>query len=194
MSATAPATSPMQESLGAITAILAGTHDAPADWSDREKLEAIHGWSSYGLPKSHRWPVKPETKEWGRNWPLYSDGSTEVSRIEVAEGGYCSMHRHCWKDNLFLVVSGCLYIAIRPIGPKNPGEVRQVHPGQTCLVLAGIWHRFVAPEKTVAMELYAQCRLMRGVEFGRPVSAGEGDIERIDRGGIAANWSEVLAS
>lgn len=152
------------------------------EWNRLEALEAIHGWSYLGLQD---WQKKPaEKKLWGRTCRLYADARVQVERIEVLKGGHCSWHKHARKHNAFLIDEGRLKIETPDteviLAPHYHDDAAAMQGEFQCyFVPAGVWHRFVALEYTVALEVYT------------PVTGAwvdpDGDIERRDQGGVLAN-------
>ena len=163
----------MQEAISAIAQALASP-----TLSDRERLETIHGWSLVGLPrtKGGSWDDK---KLWGRNTWLHYSPELEICLAETVRGGYSSMHRHCGKHNLFLVLSGRLVLHNQSLAASYV-----LHPGESISVHARQWHRFISLDKTVLVEVYSRAGHL-------PVEIG--DIERQDVGGVAKDVADLLS-
>ena len=95
------------------------------------------------------WKEKP----WGRTRPQCRSEVAHVDEIEIAAGGYCSIHCHSAKVNVFHVLSGRLYVRqFTGNGDRLRGE--HIAPGCSVIVPAGIWHQFWAPAETRAVEVY----------------------------------------
>lgn len=108
-------------------------------------------------------------KQWGWSMPEVVSPLCEVHRIDVRKGGFCSLHQHDRKHNVFTVVAGKLIIEF---GADNPRPPVPLLPGQTYDVAPGIVHRFVCPEATTAIEVYY------------PASVDPLDIYRFSEGGV----------
>ena len=50
------------------------------------------------------------TKMWGSTTGLALTDKVQVELIRVRPTGFCSVHRHTFKDNLFLMISGELTV------------------------------------------------------------------------------------
>ena len=92
-------------------------------------------------------------KIWGETSLLFSLNNVEIHRIEVKEGGVCSLHSHTHKWNLFFVEKGLLEIEVHKndyalIDKTVLGnlDMMKVAPGEK--------HRFRALADTVAYEIY----------------------------------------
>lgn len=121
-------------------------------------------------------PGDTEEKAWGRSTLVYDDGLTAVYRIFVKKGGYCSLHRHAKKSNLFLCQSGSLVVHLDISGAADMLRPFFLHPGSAPLVIkAGDWHRFTALDEVIAFEIYQ-------AEPNTFLAAD--DIERLDVGGV----------
>jgi mannose-6-phosphate isomerase-like protein (cupin superfamily) len=95
------------------------------------------------------WKDKP----WGRTRPRCRSAVAHVDEIEIAAGGYCSIHCHAAKCNVFHVLSGRLYVRqFTSLGDRLRGE--HISPGCSVIVPPGIWHQFWAPTETRAVEVY----------------------------------------
>lgn len=96
-----------------------------------------------------KWTSKP----WGKTRPLIREEFLHADEIEVAAGGYCSIHRHMAKANVFHVQDGVL--VVRQFSALNaPAYERTVCAGQSRAVEAGIWHQFWCMGKCRAIEVY----------------------------------------
>lgn len=108
-------------------------------------------------------------KVWGSTENIFQKNNISIHRIEVKKGGYCSIHRHKYKNNAFFVESGKLKIYIW----KNDYELLDttiVSKLQMTSVSPNEYHKFEALEDTVAYEIYwSECQ--------------DDDIERKDVGG-----------
>lgn len=119
-------------------------------------------------------------KDWGWSEMLHESGVHQASRIDVREGGFCSVHLHRQKWNGFTVVRGRMLIEVwRPgeMGHPIPDTAVLLSPGDYYSVAPGVLHRFVCDVATCAIETY-----WPGPRVGDQVN--EDDIVRFSSGGI----------
>lgn len=110
-------------------------------------------------------------KVWGTTQCIIKTDNFEVHRISVVKNGYCSMHKHVHKHNMFFIESGKIQVETE----KNDYALTDktvIMEGQWTTVKAGEFHRFRALEETIAFEIY-------WVEGINPM-----DIVRRDHGGV----------
>jgi len=110
-------------------------------------------------------------KNWGFSTHISKVNNVDIFLIEVEKNGYCSKHRHFAKYNQFYVINGLLEITINF---KKEDKIFLVGDNQRYRrvdVYPANWHRFLAKEKTLALEIYWGKNLLD-------------DIERQDEGGI----------
>ncbi len=106
-----------------------------------------------------------------------------VDEIEAVAGGYCSIHNHSAKANVFHVVSGLLYVR-QFTGQGDRLKCGTLAAGQSLVVPAGVWHQFWSRLHTTAVEVYLP-------------SAGICEHEDIERhpglaiGGVALTYAEM---
>lgn len=111
-------------------------------------------------------------KVWGTSTPLFCKNNTELHYVEIKKGGYCSKHFHKNKFNRFFVMKGALKVIIwKNYGHETLEDVSIIKEGQECTVNPGDFHKFIALEDTVALEIYW-------------VELKENDITRDDHGGM----------
>ena len=90
-------------------------------------------------------------KNWGYTTDVFKSQSVEVHIIEVAKGGFCSIHNHR-KVNIFYVISGKLRIKVWM--DKKLIDETIIKKGETSAVYAGFEHQFEGLEDTVCLEIY----------------------------------------
>ena len=93
-------------------------------------------------------------KVWGTTELILQTPFIEFHRIWVQTGGFCSLHKHEFKWNLFYVRSGKLEIHIHKNDYKLV-DITELGPGEWTTVKPGEFHSFQAPEDTLAFELYS---------------------------------------
>lgn len=108
-------------------------------------------------------------KVWGNSLLIYRDESAEVHRIEIEKGGYCSLHKHETKHNMFFVESGSIDVMVEK-KDYDLTDTTRLGPGEKMVVGPGEYHRFLANEDSIVYEIYYV--VLRG-----------DDIIRKDRGG-----------
>lgn len=91
-------------------------------------------------------------KTWGVTADVYSNESIDVQHLEIDAGGYCSIHKHNHKYNLFYVIKGLLEIRVK----KSYGltDVTLLRDGQRMIVPPGQLHQFIARTDVVGLEVY----------------------------------------
>lgn len=92
-------------------------------------------------------------KIWGNTECLVQNSFVEFHRIEIVKDGYCSLHSHNFKWNVFYVVEGQLEIEVHKTDYDlidktiiGPGEITTVKPGE--------FHKFHALTDVIAFEIY----------------------------------------
>lgn len=76
-----------------------------------------------------------------------------ADRIKVSAGGFCSVHCHAGKANVFHVLSGM--VVVRQYSAQGAAPYsRAIGPGESRTVPAGVWHQFWCPAETLALEVY----------------------------------------
>jgi mannose-6-phosphate isomerase-like protein (cupin superfamily) len=113
-----------------------------------------------------------EIKGWGVTEEIYRDKHLLIARIQVEAGGYCSIHYHRQRDNLFVVHAGTLIVHVFDSGP--PKSVR-LNAGDQLRVPAGIAHQFEAATVVRCDEVYTPVA-------GATIDAD--DIVRFSQGGM----------
>lgn len=94
-------------------------------------------------------------KVWGNTSCLFCLNNVEIHRIEANKYGYCSIHKHEYKYNMFYVESGSLRVVIyRPDADQIIEDITDLSAGQNTFVEPGLDHKFIALEDTVAYEIY----------------------------------------
>lgn len=107
-------------------------------------------------------------KIWGTTQEIFEWCGVEMHLINVKGGHTCSLHKHHYRHNGFMVISGQLVIETH----KNDYELIDktvLGPGERTVCRSGEFHRFIATEDTVAVEWYW-------------VELDHSDIERMDHG------------
>ena len=92
-------------------------------------------------------------KVWGETELVLQTPFIEFHRIWVHKGGFCSLHKHEFKWNMFYVTSGELAVHTH----KNDYELIDttvLGPRQWTTVKPGEFHSFEAVHDTMAFELY----------------------------------------
>ena len=111
-------------------------------------------------------------KIWGSTACLFNKNNTEIHRIEAKKGGYCSVHKHDHKWNIFFVEQGKLKITIHRWDADKPIEdVIILNKNEMTYVEPGLFHTFEALEDTIAFEIYY-------------VALDQNDISRKSIGGV----------
>jgi len=97
--------------------------------------------------------MKISGKVWGYTQEIIKGSSFELHRIEVNEGGFCSLHKHIHKNNGFFVEAGGIEIEVHK-NDYNLVDKTVLTDGDFMIVKAGEYHRFRGLEKSVVYEIY----------------------------------------
>lgn len=111
-------------------------------------------------------------KVWGHTRALFAKSNVEIHRIDVAEGGFCSKHKHEHKWNMFFVERGTLFLEVWK-KDYDLCDTTTLSSGESMAVAPGEYHRFRALTDVVAYEIYW-------------VELSANDIARENVGGIKA--------
>jgi mannose-6-phosphate isomerase-like protein (cupin superfamily) len=114
-------------------------------------------------------------KVWGTTETVFKDKNTHIELIRVDKDGFCSLHRHNSKYNLFLVLSGRLKVTTHKDGLEDSVVLG---PFQRTTIAPGHFHQFHALEEVVALEVYW-------------TQLEDSDIERKNQGGKAVKEEAV---
>ncbi len=111
-------------------------------------------------------------KVWGITELMLKTPFLEVHRLEINADAYCSMHKHNFKHNAFLVVEGSMTIETQKLDYDLVDET-ELFARDFTTVKPGEYHRFRAgTDGCIAFEIY----------YCEPLSE---DIIRKDVGGKA---------
>lgn len=119
-------------------------------------------------------PYPTIEKEWGKSQRVSRLNGVDTYHIAVMPDGYCSIHRHIAKNNLFYLLTGQLRIFSGNMnGYLFVAEmVVDLLPGEQYIVPAGMWHYFRAGSSpTDALEVYW-------------AETSDDDIVRLSPGGV----------
>jgi quercetin dioxygenase-like cupin family protein len=93
-------------------------------------------------------------KIWGETQTLLVTPMIEVHRIMIDPGGYCSMHKHEFKWNMFYMIYGELDIHVRK-NDYDLVDVTNLNVGEFTSVAPNEYHMFKAREGPAsALEIY----------------------------------------
>ena len=109
-------------------------------------------------------------KVWGETACVIRHPVFSVHHIRVWPGGYCSVHRHAHRVNLFHVLSGELVVHTWSCMTDRP-VTTLLRSGEQCAVPAGMYHKFLSGTGADVLEIYY------------PILPQDDDIERITEGG-----------
>ena len=90
-------------------------------------------------------------KLWGETESLDSSNTSQLCRIRIDLGGYCSWHLHEHKWNMFVVVSGKIMVFSNSEDSIN---YKTLLPNDSYSVSPNVKHKFLALEETTAYEFY----------------------------------------
>jgi len=109
-------------------------------------------------------------KIWGDTTCINVGAVGETHYIEFKKGGFCSIHLHERKTNLFFVISGRLKISLWPEG-DDLEDVTILEAGQSTTIPVGVKHKFEGLTDGSAIEVYN-------------LSHPGADIKRFTQGGM----------
>src|SRR3990167_226675 len=104
-------------------------------------------------------------KQWGATWKCFQiPGICEVWAMIINPHSYCSKHRHTFKFNQFVVLSGNLLVRTWKNDYPCIDETT-IHPKGSMLVKPKEYHRFInnTDEVAIAIEIY-WCELGSDIE------------------------------
>jgi len=93
-----------------------------------------------------------QAKIWGETENIWNGNNVEIHRIAVKKGGFCSIHYHQSKHNLFYVESGKLVVEIHRGHDMIDSTV--LTAGEQTSTRPGDRHIFKCIEDCVAFEIY----------------------------------------
>lgn len=147
--------------------VLGHAKDNQSILGDAQRYLKEHGTGSF----RRGWAGTVTGKVWGETTTFISTPVFEMHRIMVLPNAKCSLHMHRAKANVFIVLSGILYIDVH----KNDYElvdVTELRDGDVHTVKPGEYHQFRTGDVGAqALEVYF------------PASLSE-DIVRKDVGGL----------
>ena len=95
-------------------------------------------------------------KVWGETKTLLVTPMIEVHRIMINPGGYCSMHKHEFKWNMFYILYGELDIHVRK-NDYDLVDVTNLNVADFTCVAPNEYHMFKSREEydsVIALEIY----------------------------------------
>jgi quercetin dioxygenase-like cupin family protein len=112
-----------------------------------------------------------QQKIWGTTEAILRNPFVQVHEIRVQAGGYCSIHKHDARYNMFIVVSGALEVSKH----SADGDLLRADTyfgGTRVSVAPGVVHSFRALTDVHAFEVYW------------PEEVRDSDIDRLTEGGL----------
>lgn len=110
-------------------------------------------------------------KAWGETACIVKHPVFSAHHIKILPGGYCSVHRHTHRVNLFYVLSGRLTVRTWPAHGEQPQDT-VLTAGERLGIPTHTYHQFRSETGAEVLEIYY------------PVLPQDEDIERITAGGI----------
>ena len=91
-------------------------------------------------------------KTWGQTATVYQNEAIDIQHLDINAAGYCSIHKHSHKFNLFYVIKGLLEVRVK----KSYGltDITHLRDGQSMIVAPGQLHQFIARTDVVGLEVY----------------------------------------
>lgn len=123
-----------------------------------------------------------EQKCWGTTEELQRTDVMSLHRCEVVAGGYCSMHYHTYRDNVFIVETA--KIAVVELCSDHR-FYKVLPPRSSYIVKAHVPHRFIVLESGLLWEVYWPNNPACPLDVN--------DIVRYDTGGTGLSLEEIEA-
>ena len=119
--------------------------------------------------------MKNQTKLWGNTTNLIMTDKLQIELLQIDAGGYCSLHRHVNKFNLFAVIEGTLSVFVEQDNNEQLHRLGEDH--EILIVPPLMWHMFAntSKEPVVCVEMYWR--------RNKQVLVEQKDIERLSEGG-----------
>ena len=117
-------------------------------------------------------------KPWGWTREVERSAFHSVHHIEIEPGGFCSVHLHAHKNNIFVIAGASRWSCYVEVFADDRSLARRYRLGlhmPSFTVKAGVLHRFWAPSGAQAIEIYTTLD-------GQTVE--DNDIYRISDGGV----------
>ena len=80
-------------------------------------------------------------KIWGKSETLLKTPIIEIHKLSINPNSYCSLHKHNFKWNAFIVVSGTLYISVHK-NDYDLVDVTTLEKDQITTIPPGEFHKF----------------------------------------------------
>jgi quercetin dioxygenase-like cupin family protein len=118
------------------------------------------------------------SKVWGRTRLVHASENSETHELWTGKaGGFCSIHKHANKANVFIVMRGHIRVLVEDKAQPNGLACHELKSGCSLYVGPGVLHQFqVREDGSRLIEVYFDLT-------GKPVDGS--DIERITVGGIS---------
>jgi len=116
--------------------------------------------------------MNKQGKVWGHTSLILSKNNTSIHRIAVNPGGYCSVHKHDHKHNMFFIESGELTVRVWK-NDYDLVDVTTLEAGDSVSIAPGEYHQFenTSGFEAIVYEIYW-------------TELDEGDISRKSVGGL----------
>lgn len=90
-------------------------------------------------------------KAWGTCTNIFKNSNVQVDMLDIVAGGYCSLHKHRAKFNLFLVLEGDLDVCLYLLEGKENHLLQVGTP--RFIINPGIHHNFDSQNGCKAIEI-----------------------------------------
>lgn len=135
-------------------------------------MKSITHPETYTFTESN-YKIMIQGKIWGHTEEIVKNSFFEIHRIEIKKGGFCSLHKHIHKNNMFYVEKGNINIEIHKLNYELI-DITTLITGQMTIVIPGEFHKFIANEDSTVYEIYWLNNISE-------------DIERKEVGGIISS-------
>lgn len=91
-------------------------------------------------------------KFWGVTEELFNNGIVAIHLLKIKKGGFCSVHKHNYKSNIFHVLRGNLKLSVW--SQENESDDTVLFEGERTEVPPHVYHQFKGLTEVECLEIY----------------------------------------
>lgn len=91
-------------------------------------------------------------KFWGTTEEIFNNGIVAIYLLKIKKGGFSSVHKHCYKSNLFHVLKGNLKLSVW--SQENESDDTVLWEGDMTEVPPHVYHQFKGLTEVECLEIY----------------------------------------
>ena len=91
-------------------------------------------------------------KFWGSTEEIFNNGIVAIHLLKINKGGYCSVHKHSYKSNIFYVLKGNLKLSVWKQEDESDDTV--LWEGEMTEVQPHVYHQFKGLTDVECLEIY----------------------------------------